>query len=58
MTDTQSFLIAVALIMCVTIAGTRIIDWIQGPKVQACTITFSDATGNRHQFVGQGIVYP
>jgi hypothetical protein len=57
MTDTQSFLLAVSLIICVTIAGTRIIDWIHGPKVAACTITFSDATGNRHQFIGSGEVY-
>lgn len=57
MSDTQSFLIAVSLIICVALAGTRIIDWIQGPKVQACTITFSDAAGNRHQFVGKGEVW-
>ena len=57
MTDTQTFIIAVAAIMCVALASTRIIDWIQGPKVQACTITFSDAGGNRHQFIGQGDVW-
>jgi hypothetical protein len=57
MTDTKWFLLSVSLIMCVTLAGTRIIDFIAGPKVQACTITFSDATGNRHQFVGQGEVW-
>lgn len=57
MSDTQSFLIAVAVIMCVALAGTRIIDWTMPAKVQACTITFSDATGNRHQFIGQGIAY-
>lgn len=28
----------------------------QGEKVE-CTITFSDATGNRHQFVGKGEVW-
>jgi hypothetical protein len=58
MSDTQSFLVAVVCILWAAIAGIQVIDWIQGPKVQACTITFSDATGNRHQFVGQGIVYP
>lgn len=57
MSDTKSFLIAVSIIMCVALAGTRIIDWVSGPKVQACTITFSDGVGNRHEFVGQGIVY-
>lgn len=57
MTDTGSFLIAVALIICVALAGTRIIDWTLPAKIQACTITFSDAGGNRHQFIGSGIVY-
>jgi len=57
MSDTASFLIAVSLIICVTFAGTRIIDWIRGPKVAACTITFSDASGNRHQFIGKGEVW-
>jgi len=57
MSDTGSFLIAVSLIICVTLAGTRIIDFVVGPKVAACTITFSDATGNRHQFIGKGEVW-
>jgi hypothetical protein len=57
MTDTPSFLLAVSLIICVTLAGTRIIDWLHGPKVEACTITFSDAGGNRHQFIGKGEVW-
>jgi hypothetical protein len=57
MNDTQSFLCAVSLILCVTLAGTRIIDWTLPAKVQACTITFSDAGGNRHEFVGQGVAW-
>jgi hypothetical protein len=57
MSDTQTFLIAVAAIMCVAMSATRIVDFVVGPKVQACTITFSDAGGNRHQFVGQGKVW-
>lgn len=57
MSDTQSFLLAVALIICVALAGTRIVDWMMPAKVQACTITFSDSAGNRHQFVGSGIAY-
>ena len=57
MSETKVFLIAVAAIMCVAMSATRIVDFVVGPKVQACTITFSDAAGNRHQFVGQGIVY-
>jgi hypothetical protein len=56
-TDTQSFLIAVAAIMCVAMSATRIVDFVVGPKVQACTITFSDSTGNRHQFIGKGEVW-
>jgi hypothetical protein len=57
MTDTQTFLIAVAAIMCVALSATRIVDWMQPQKVQACTITFSDASGNRHQFIGKGEVW-
>ena len=57
MSDTSSLVVAVSLIICVTLAGTRIIDWTLPAKVQACTITFSDAGGNRHEFVGSGIAY-
>ena len=57
MSDTQTFLIAVSLIICVALAGTRIVDFVKGPTVQACSITFSDATGNRHVFIGQGEVW-
>jgi hypothetical protein len=57
MSDTGSFLIAVSLIICVALAGTRIVDFVKGPTVQACSITFSDATGNRHVFIGQGEVW-
>ena len=52
--DTPSFLIAVACIYMVAIGGTQIVDWLTPPKVEACSITFSDATGNRHTFIGQG----
>lgn len=57
MSDTGSFIVAVAAILCVALSATRIVDFVVGPKVHACTITFSDATGNRHQFVGSGIAY-
>jgi hypothetical protein len=53
MSDNGSFLIAVAAIMCVALSATRIVDWVQGPVVKECTITFSDATGNRHVFIGK-----
>lgn len=56
-TDDLCFIGAVVCIMWAAIAGIQIIDWIHVPKVQACTITFSDATGNRHEFVGSGIAY-
>jgi hypothetical protein len=56
-TDTQSFLIAVAAIMCVAMSATRVIDFVKGPVVKECSITFSDASGNRHQFIGKGEVW-
>lgn len=54
--DGWSFIMAVAIIILCAIGAIRIIDWIAGPKVEACSITFSDATGNRHTFIGEGEV--
>jgi hypothetical protein len=56
-TDTQSFLIAVAAIMCVALSATHVIDFVKGPIVRDCSITFSDSTGNRHVFIGKGEVW-
>jgi hypothetical protein len=57
MNDTQSFLVAVACLMVLALAGTRIVDFVVGPQVRECSITFSDSTGNRHQFIGKGEVW-
>jgi hypothetical protein len=57
MSDTGSFLLAVAALMCVALSATRVIDFVKGPVVKECTITFSDVTGNRHQFIGKGEVW-
>lgn len=57
MSETKVFLIALFSLMCVALAMTRIIDFVVGPQPVACTITFSDAGGNRHQFVGKGEVW-
>jgi hypothetical protein len=57
MSDTGSFLLAVAVIMCVALSATRVIDFVKGPQVRECSITFSDAGGNRHQFIGKGEVW-
>lgn len=56
MTDTQSFLIAVACLMVLALAMTRIVDFAVGPVVRDCSITVSDSTGNRHVFIGKGEV--
>jgi len=56
-TDDWSFVRAVAAIMVLALAGTRIIDFVVGPQPVSCTITFSDAGGNRHQFIGKGEVW-
>jgi len=57
MSDTHSFLIAVFAIVSVAIAGIHINEYIAGPKVSECSITFKDAGGNKHQFIGRGQVY-
>jgi len=57
MSETKVFLIAVFSLICVALAMTRIIDFVIRPQPVACTITFSDATGNRHQFIGKGEVW-
>lgn len=57
MSDTQVFLLAVASLMVLALAGTRIVDFVVGPQVRECSITFSDATGNRHVFIGEGEVW-
>ena len=54
--DGWSFLIAVALLVFFAIGGTQIVDWMKKPVVSQCSITFSDAAGNRHTFIGQGEV--
>ena len=57
MSDTHSFLIAVFAIISVAIAGIKIMEYIAGPRVSECSITFKDSGGNKHQFIGLGEVY-
>jgi hypothetical protein len=56
MTDTQSFLLAVTIIMLATLGVTRIVDHVKGPVVSACEITFKDFNGNKHMYIGKGKV--
>jgi hypothetical protein len=57
MSDDQAFLIAVFAIVSVAIAGIHVNEYIAGPKVSECSITFKDSVGNKHQFIGRGYVY-
>ena len=57
MSDDQSFIIAVFAIICVAIAGIHINEYIAGPKVSACSITFKDGQGNKHTYIGSGEVW-
>jgi hypothetical protein len=56
MSDTGSFLAAVAMIMLVTLGMTQIIDKVKGPMVSACEITFKGFDGNKHTYIGRGEV--
>lgn len=50
----------VLTILCVFMCALgmiRIVDWVKGPKVEACVIKYSDATGNRYEFIGEGSVW-
>jgi hypothetical protein len=57
MSDTGSFLAAVAMIMLVTLGMTQIIDKIKPAVVKDCSITFKDYNGNKHTYVGRGEVF-
>lgn len=57
MSDTQVFLTAVFIIVLCAIGGVRIVEWIQGPKVQQCSVTIKDFNGNKHTFIGKGEVW-
>lgn len=52
--DTKAFLLAVLGVYAVTLAGIQVVDWVLPAKVVACSITVSDAAGNRYVYIGEG----
>jgi hypothetical protein len=47
----------IALLILLALSLMQIGSLISKPIVRDCTITFSDSTGNRHQFIGKGSLY-
>jgi len=57
MNDTFSCIAAVFCIIMFTLGATQIVDQIKGPQVSACSVTFKDFNGNKHQYIGTGEVW-
>jgi hypothetical protein len=55
--DDWAFIIPTIALVCVAGFGCLVYERMTPKVQQACSITFSDSAGNRHQFIGKGEVW-